>query len=93
MTDSRLLTASRVAAKVHRSLAVGDIESADRLITELFSHVINAPDTRSHGQFSEPGSTGSQKYDVLLAGLACVLRLCGLPAEPRMDAAPALNTE
>lgn len=94
MTQIHFPTAPKIAAAVGAALRENNIEAADRLITELFGRVISAPGDIPAGVLDEPGSTGDERYDTLLAvGLAYALGTRGLPAATWMEAIPALTYE
>lgn len=94
MTETHFPTARKTAAAVGDALRENNVEAADRLITELFGRIINAPGDIPAVVLEEPGSTGDERYDTLLAvGLSYALGTLGLPPTPWMEAAPALTQE
>lgn len=94
MPESHFPTAPRTAAAVSDALRDDNVGLADRIITELFGRIINATVDIPARVLEEPGTTGDRRYDTLLAtGMAYALATRGLPAEPWMDAVPALDQE
>jgi hypothetical protein len=94
MPRTRFPTAASTAAAIRVSLDKNDFEGADRLVTELVGRVINASNEIPIGILDEPGSTGDERYDTLLAvGLAYALTPRGVEPRPWMEAASALSPE
>lgn len=94
MPRTRFPTAASTAAAIRASLDKNDIEGADRLVTESVGRVIIASNEIPMGILDEPGSTGDERYDTLLAvGLAYALTSRGVEPRPWMEAVPALCPE
>lgn len=89
-----LPTAARTAEAIRVSLEKNDIETADRLVTELLGRVIGAEGYIPLGVLDEPASTGDARYDTLLAvGLAYALTERGRPVAPWMEEVAPLTRE
>lgn len=86
-------TATATAAQVKAALNDGEIDTANRLVTELLGRAINAADIPPE-VLEEPETTGDARYDTLIAvGLEYALEARGLAPAAWMTAVPALPTE
>ena len=96
MSDLHLISAASTAAQVEDALDRGDVEAADRVLTETISLLLLAPGGARipAAVLAEPGSTGDRRYDVLLAVVvAFALDRRGTQVPAWAEQVPALDRE
>lgn len=87
-------TSAAVVTAVKEALRKGNVDTANRLVSEFFRRVRREPAHIHAEVLRQPSSTGDVRYDTLLAvGLAYAPTTWGLPTEPWMEMVPALSEE